>query len=214
VSTDFERGMEAQLRNFRAALERGMPRLGWKIGINDPRLLERFGLGEPVVGWLAGDRALRSGDRYVLRRGTRVGVEAEVAARVGSGGPVELAPALELVNFSAPVTSLADAIEYDMFHDTVVLGRETLPVPIVDDTWPHVSRNGVQVAQRDPSLLVVQPGHALRIISNLLARYHEHLETGDWVICGSLVQPVTVHAGDRIEADFGPLGRVAVEIGE
>src|SRR5204863_3537661 len=74
-----ERGMTTQLRAFRDAIAQGQPRLGWKIGINDPKMLERLELATPVVGWLAGARALKSGDTYVLRAGTRVGLEAEVA---------------------------------------------------------------------------------------------------------------------------------------
>jgi len=213
IKAHLDRGMQAQLRNFRAELTRGMPRLGWKIGINDPRVLERLGLDAPVVGWLRGDRVLRSGDRYVLRRGTRVAVEAEVALRVGGGAVAALAPALELVNYSLPANSLEGALEHDIYHDAVVLGRETLPVPIADDAWPHLRRNGEEISHRDPALPVMQPSAVVRHVADMLARYGEWLETGDWVICGALTRPLPVRSGDRIEADFGPLGRVAVEIG-
>ena len=209
-----DRGMQAQLRNFRDALTRGMPRLGWKIGINDPRMLARLGLDEPVIGWLAGDRALRSGDRYVLRRGTRVAVEAEIALHVGGGEISLLAPALELVNFSLPANSLEGALEHNVYHDAVVLGAETLPVPIEEATWPYLRRNGEEVSRRSPAMLVMSPAAVLRHVSGLLARYGEWLESGDWIIAGSLTQPLPVRSGDRIEADFGPLGTVAVEIGE
>jgi 2-keto-4-pentenoate hydratase len=50
-------------------------------------------------------------------------------------------------------------------------------------------------------------------VAATLARYGECLETGDWLILGTLVRPIPVHAGDVIEADFGPIGRVAVTIG-
>lgn len=201
------------MRALRAALTRGMPRLGWKIGINDPRVLERLGLERSVVGWLDGDRVLPSGGHYVLRRGTRVALEAEVAVRVGSGSAAQLAPALELVNYSLPANSLEEMLEHDLFHDAVVLGRETLPVPILDDAWPHVFRNGEEVARRDGSLLVFQPSQVVRFVANTVARYGEYLETGDWVICGSLVRPIPVAVGDSFDVDFGPLGRVGVEIG-
>ena len=208
-----DRAMKAQLQRFRDALVAGMPRLGWKIGINEPKILERFGLDRPVVGWLAGDRALASGARYVLRPGTRIAVEAEVAARVGGGGAVAaLAPALEIVNYSVPRDTFESILAHDVFHDAVVLGRETLPVPIVDDVWPEVTRNGEAAGQRDRSRLVLQPIEMIRHVAKTLARYGECLETGDWLILGTLVQPIPVRAGDRIEADFGPLGRVSVSI--
>jgi 2-oxo-hept-3-ene-1,7-dioate hydratase len=212
-ATSIDRAMKAQLQRFRDALVAGMPRLGWKIGINERKILERFGLEQPVVGWLAGDRALASDARYVLRPATRVAVEAEVAARVGGGGAVAaLAPALEIVNYSLPGDSFEEILANDVFHDAVVLGRETLPVPIVDDVWPELVRNGVPTARRDPTRLVLQPIDMIRHVAKTLARYGECLETGDWLILGTLIQPVSVRAGDRITADFGPLGRVSVSI--
>jgi len=209
-----DRGMKAQMQALRDALSAGKPRLGWKIGINDPKMLARLELDAPVIGWLAGDRALRSGDVYTARPGTRVALEAEVAIRVGGGGAIAgTAPALELVNYSLPADSFEGILAHDVFHDAVVLGRETLPVPIVEDTWPHVTCNGTEVAQRDPSFAVLQPAPMIRHVAATLARYGECLETGDWVILGTLIRPIPVHPGDRFVADFGPLGRVAVTIG-
>ena len=210
---ELDRAMATQLQAFRDAIANGMPRLGWKIGLNDPRMLERLGLDEPVIGWLAGDRALATGGRYVPPSGARVALEAEVAVRVGGGGAIAaVAPAFELVNFSRPGSSLAGVLEHNIFHDAIVLGRETLPVPIADDSWPYVHRNGTEVARRDPALLVLQPAAMVRYVATVLARYRERLETGDWIILGSLIPPIPVHAGDHIDADFGPFGRVAVEI--
>ena len=208
--------IQAQLRRFRDALANGMPRLGWKVGMNDPKVLERLGLDAPVFGWLAGDRALRSGEVYVVRPGTRVALEAEVAVRVGGGGSiVAIAPAFEIVNFAlTAASSFEGVIEHDLFHDAVVLGRDTLPVPVADGEWPVVRRNGEEVARRDPELLVLQPAPTVRRAASLLARFKEQLEAGDWLILGSLVRPIPIRPGDRFEADFGPLGRVAVQVAE
>jgi 2-keto-4-pentenoate hydratase len=208
-----DRGMRAQLRHFRDALDAGMPRLGWKLGITDPRVLERMGLESPATGWLRGDRAVPPGGRYEIRPGTRVALEAEVAVRVGGGGAVAaIAPAFEIVNYKSPGSTLEGILEHDLFHDAVAIGRDALPVPIAEDTWPHVRRNGEVVARRDPALLTLQPVAMVRHVAATLARYGETLETGDWIILGSLVAPLPLHAGDRIEADFGPVGRLAIDI--
>jgi 2-oxo-hept-3-ene-1,7-dioate hydratase len=209
-----DRAMKAQLRRWRDLLVVGMPRLGWKIGFNDTRVISRMGLDGPLVGWLDGGRALRSGDVYTVRPGTRIALEAEVAVRVGGGGAVAgVAPAFELVNYSLPANSLEGMLEHDLFHEAVVFGREALPVPIAEDSWPVVQRNGSEVARRDPAMLVVQPTRAVRDIAATLARYGEQLEKDDWLILGSLIPPLPVHAGDVIEGDFGPLGRVSITIG-
>ena len=52
----------------------------------------------------------------------------------------------------------------------------------------------------------------MRHVAATLARYGEALEPGDWIILGSLVPPVPVRSGDRIDADFGPVGRLSIEI--
>ena len=213
TQTEIEAGMKVQIRRFRDAITNGMPRLGWKIGVNDEKMLERLGLAAPLVGWLDGARVLRGGDVYMVPPGARVALEAEVAVRVGGGGaPAAVAPAFELVDYRRPGDTVREVIEENIFHDALVLGRETLAVPVADGEWPTVLRNGIEVARRDPSLLVLQPGKMIKHVASVVARYNEHLETGDWLILGSLVQPIPVHAGDRIEADFGPLGRLAVEI--
>ena len=121
-------------------------------------------------------------------------------------------PAFEIVNYSRPADSFEAILAHDLFHDAVVLGREALPVPIADGTWPHVTRNGSEVARREPTFTVVQPLQAIRMIARTLAQYGERLETGDWIILGSLVQPIPIHVGDRFAADFGPLGRLTLDI--
>ena len=54
-------GMVRQLDAFRAAREAGMPRVGWKIGFNDPAAQHRMGITATLVGWLNGYRVLEAG---------------------------------------------------------------------------------------------------------------------------------------------------------
>jgi 2-keto-4-pentenoate hydratase len=209
-----DRAMRAQLQRFRQALARGMPRLGWKIGINDPKMLERLGLDAPIVGWLDGDRAVPTDQPYTVVAGTRVSLEAEVAIRLGGGGTIDaLAPSFELVNYNLPGSSFEGIVEHDIFHDAVALGRRSLPIPLEAGNWPIVTRNGKEAARRDPALLMLPPADAIKHVAATLSRYSECLETGDWLILGSLIKPIPVRPGDRIEADFGPLGHIALAIG-
>jgi 2-oxo-hept-3-ene-1,7-dioate hydratase len=209
-----DRAMRAQLQRFRQALARGMPRLGWKIGINDPKMLARLGVDAPVVGWLAGDRAVETDQAYTLVAGTRVSLEAEVAIRLGGGGAIDaLAPAFELVNYNLPGSAFEGIVEHDIFHDAVAFGRRSLPIALEAGDWPIVTRNGKEAARRDPELLMLEPADAIKHVAATLSRYGECLETGDWVILGSLIKPIPLRPGDRIEADFGPLGALALSIG-
>jgi len=121
-------------------------------------MLERLG---STHRWSAGSpaNAPHVGRRLSLRSGTRVALEAEVAVPHRRGGAVAgIAPAFEIVNYSTPAGSFEEVLAHDLFHDAVVLGRQTFAVPIADDTWPHVTRNGAEVARRDPDLLVLPAG--------------------------------------------------------
>jgi hypothetical protein len=146
-----DRGMKAQLRAFRDAIGQGQPRLGWKIGINDPKMLERLELVGPVVGWLAGARALRSGDTYTLRPGTRVALEAEVAIRMGGGGVVAaIAPAFELVNYSVPADSFEGVLAHDisMTRSCSAARRRPCPSPTTPGRTSRATARSVRSAIR------------------------------------------------------------------
>lgn len=57
-------------------------------------------------------------------------------------------------------------------------------------------------------------GNPLRVVAwlaNKLAEYGECLEAGDIVIMGSQNPAVYIDAGNHIEADFGPLGKICAD---
>ncbi len=218
MQDDIDRGMAAQLTRLRAAVAAGAVRVGWKIGINDPAMQRRLGLGAPVIGVLDPAGVLPDAGRYRAPAGALVMAEAELAIRIGDGdgGPAVAgtAPAIELVDYARPTGGLDTILAHAVFHAGVVFGPERAgPDPIAAGAgWPVLWCNDERAADPDPAL---DPGDlraVLRHVATTLARYDERLRPGDRVICGSLVQPVRVRAGDRITADFGPLGAVRVTI--
>jgi 2-keto-4-pentenoate hydratase len=50
----------------------------------------------------------------------------------------------------------------------------------------------------------------VRHVADLLQAAGDGLRAGDVVICGALTPNIWPGGGDRVEADFGPLGRVDV----
>ena len=56
------------------------------------------------------------------------------------------------------------------------------------------------------------PVIALTWLANELSRHGMTLGRGQVVTTGTCVKPLTIAAGDRVEGDFGALGRVAVTI--
>jgi len=222
-----ESGMRRQMEAFRAALAAGMARTGWKIGINDPAAQQRMGLTSTLVGWLDGRRVFEAGQPYRAPEGARPRVEAEVAVRVGADVPAgtsletaraaiaAVAPAIEFVDVTKPLTPLDELLAHDILHDGVMFGAETAPASadgLVAKGFPSVGLNGVTVrlglAGRYPDDLAEIVAH----VANVLAECGDALRAGDRIICGSFIDPFEIASGDRVAADFGPLGRLSFEV--
>ena len=57
------------------------------------------------------------------------------------------------------------------------------------------------------------PRLALTWLVNELSRFGYALKKDQVVITGTCVKPMAIAVGDRVEGDFGALGRVCVAIG-
>jgi 2-keto-4-pentenoate hydratase len=224
----FAAGMGRQLERFHAALAAGMPRRGWKIGINVPEVLARLDLPHPGVGWLDGHRVLTDGAQLPLRAEARLHAEPEVAVRiaraVAPGCSADLArqhiaavhPALEIVSYAKPTSGVDDAVAHCMFHDATILGAPALPAAARDlgSRWP-VLRVGDRPADPPRADLVPSDlGELVAFVADYLAAFGESLEAGDLVLSGSFTASAAALAGGvEVSADFGPLGRVSARIG-
>lgn len=219
------RGLAAQLAALERALASGMPRAGWKIGLNVPEVQRRFGLGGALVGWLDGRRVVASGSRWEVRAGSRLHVEAELALRLGApvraGAPaeearraiLEVAPALELVDYALPRSGLEAIVAHSMFHAGTVLG---LPSPaaeaLLDPAHPRVLVGGELRVTPQAGWVPADLGAAVSLVARRLAEIGQALRPGDLVLSGSYTPPLPLAAGDTVLADFGALGSVAVEL--
>jgi 2-keto-4-pentenoate hydratase len=219
-------GMRRQLEKFHEALRAGMPRVGWKIGVNDARARERLGLPSMVVGWLDGRRILIDGDAYRTPAGSRPRLEAEVAVRLArdlAGGVTAgaaadaiagVAPAFEFVDAAKPLVPIDEMLANDILHEATLFGEEH-PVRVVDlDTrgLPQVTVNGVLRAEGIGGRVPDDPGEIVAFVAAYLARYGEQLQAGDRIICGTYIDPFDLVAGDEIAGDFGSLGTIRTRI--
>ncbi len=219
--------MARQLERFREAIAVGMPRVGWKIGINDPAAQERIGLSAPIVGWIDGRRVFQQDQAYVPGAGAVPRIETEVAVRLtrdvpaGAGFDVaraaidSIAPAIEFVNGAKPLTPLDEMLAHDILHDAVMFGEDAplgAALGLVANGFPAVRHNGQLIrkgiAGRYPEDLAEIVAHT----ADVLAAAGESLRAGDRIICGSYIDPFAVAAGDTVEADFGPLGTISFTV--
>jgi 2-oxo-hept-3-ene-1,7-dioate hydratase len=200
-------GMRALLAARERELAAGASPLGWKIGINMPALQERMGIDAPVVGSLTTATQLAPGDTVAVGEATRPVLEPEIAIRVGPSNSVgAVAPALELVDINLPFDNVEPILAGNVMHRGVVLG-EPQPPGSAAGAGVRVLRDGSEEAAAD---FVDDPAEVARYVAGFLATHGAVLEVGDWIIAGSLTTPVPVAPGDAIEADFGPLGSLAL----
>jgi 2-keto-4-pentenoate hydratase len=194
--------LDRQLKAWRAALESGAERVGWKLGMG-PR--ERIGEG-PVIGHLTSASQLPPDGVYRGPPGD-LAADAEVALLIGPDGSIAgYGAALEIVDLSGDDDAEA-IVAANVFHRAVALAG----------TPERLPRGGVEAS------LIVNGEHAatgcsdadfadrVEVVAELLRAMGEQLQPGDWIITGNVVQ-VSIKPGDEVVADLGPLGRVGLAI--
>lgn len=222
-----ESGMRRQLAAFHEALAAGMPRLGWKVGFNDPAVQQRMGLSGPIVGWLDGRRLFADGATYSVPEGAKPRIEAETAIRIASdvapGASLDVAraaiaavaPAYEFVNATKPLSPLDELLANDILHDGVLVGADK-PLEtahgLVVNGFPSVSVNGQPRCQGLPGRYPVDLAELVLHVANVLGQFGEQLLAGDIIIGGSYIDPFDIAPGETIEADFGPLGKIKTTV--
>lgn len=202
-------GLHEQLVSWRAELQGGARRLGWKIGFNVPAIREQLGVEEPAIGYLTSATLLDDGAAYAASGATRLVAEPEVAIEVGEdGGIASYAPAIELADFNRPFEELQAIIAEDIFHRGVIFGpaRGSLANP---------PRARVRVNGEERESAYAAAGYfdyVLELTGRLLAAEDERLHPGDRIICGVITPPVEVGPGDAVTVDYGELGTLGVRI--
>jgi 2-keto-4-pentenoate hydratase len=205
-----ERGMRAQLEGWRAKLDGGAQRVGWKVGLNAPPVMEAIGIDQPLAGYMVSETVVDSGGEVSLTGTTRPGAEPELAVYVGEDGTVAgLGAAIEVVDIDKPFDDLAAIIADDIFHKAVAFGPRQAPRDLAGLTaW--VTHDGEPAGEVDLAQTVGDPAAVLAQVGGRLEEAGEAFAPGDVVIAGTLIPALQVKPGDEVELDLGPLGGVAL----
>lgn len=223
----FAPGMERQLERFRQALDGGMPRRGWKIGINVPEVIRGLRLPHSGVGWLDGRRVFDSGAVIDAPAEARLHVEPEVAVRlsggVAAGSDADTAracidavhPALEVLDYGRAGSGLDAVVAHCMFHDAAVLGPpgSLEAARKLGREWPRL-RVGSRASDPPRDDLVPSDlGELVAFVASFLAAFDQELAAGDLVLTGSYTPTAApIAPGEEAVAEFGPLGTVSARI--
>ena len=217
----------------RAKLEAGRRVIGWKIGLTSKAMQAALGIDVPDSGILYDDMAFETGATVPPGRFIQPRVEAEIAffmddavggedatreAVLAATGHV--APALEILDTriarrdarTGAARAIVDTIADNAANAGIVPGAERHAPDAFDLRWVGaiVSRDGAVEETGLGAGVLDDPVESVVWLARRMARYGQRIEPGHVVLSGSFIRPLECPPGSRIEADFGPFGRVAL----
>lgn len=212
----------------------GARRIGWKIGATNAFARELLGVAEPFFGVLLSTMTIAapSGAAVeVVAAGMfqRV-VEPEIALLIGADLDPEDAP-FDAAAIRAAVDAVLPAIE--IVDTPLAAGLKAGGPALIGDDGSHglwvpgaafdgwrdldliehrvtLSIDGALVREGRGGNVEGGPFAATAWLANTLAARGTGLKAGDYVTTGTTTQPAPAVAGQRVLADFGRLGHVAL----
>lgn len=209
-------------------------RIGWKIGCTTPVMQAYLRIPNPCGAGLFAGTTRRSGAVVPASDFCQVGIECEIAVRLGrdlepgaapfraedmAGAVESVMAAIELVDDRYAdwrKTDTPTLIADDFFAAGSVLG-EPLPLGAVSDlaTLSGVTRiNGAEVGRGRGADVLGHPFNALAWLANSLAGRGRMLQAGEIVLTGSLVATRWLSPGDTVEIEITGLGTVTMAVSE
>lgn len=206
---------------------------GWKIAATSMAGQAHINVDGPLAGRLLAERVIRDGGNCPLGNNLMQVAEMEFAFKMAEPMPPRPAPYAQ-DEVMAKVAALHPAIEIpdSRYNDFTAVGLAQLvadnacahlfvlgPAAIADwrsiDLAAHNVRalkDGAVAGEGSGVNVLGDPRIALTWLVNELSRHGLTLRAGEVVTTGTCVKPVGIAAGDRVEGDFGLLGRVSVAI--
>ena len=221
-----DQAYQVQLELMRRKITQGRALAGWKVGLTSEVMQRQFGVDEPCFGNVLDDGVHYSGAELPFDGLIGPAVEHELcfemAADLAGPGVTDAAaraavasvrPAIEVPETRGDFTcQLALAFADNAQQKAVVLGE---PRPLADagdlrNAAVTVSVNGAPAAEGRGEAVLGDPVRSLAWLANKLADFGQRVSAGQLVMAGSLTRQLRVAKGDRVEADYGALGKVTV----
>lgn len=203
-----EEAYQQQLHHWRATLDSGAMRVGWKIGLNVPAVQEKLGLERSVVGHLTTATLVGADGSHSLAGADNPKVEPEIAIVMGPDGQIaSLAPALEVVDLDPSQDDAGEIVAHNIFHRAVAIGSSG-DATSAEGVEAALIVNGETAESADAGAFDLPAIVAL--VDETLRAAGESLDAGDRIIAGSLTTPADVSHGDRAAVDLGPIGRLEI----
>lgn len=210
------------------------PLWGWKIAATSIAGQKHIGVSGPLAGRYIAERVVSSGDKIPFAGNHMKVAEVEFAFKLSADLPPRQSIYTEDEVFAA-VASLHPAIEipdsrYNRFESVGELaliadnacGHWLAIGDAAPDIWRNMDLAAFAPLGRIPGKgewqglganVLGSPRIAMTWLANELSQLGIGMKAGQTATTGTCLVPMAITAGDRIEGDFGGLGKVAVEMG-
>jgi len=205
---------------------------GYKIALTSKPMQEMVGVDHPVAGVVLDRVVFSSGARVKLSDYQHIGVEFELAVRLGRDMPAKASPytraeTAELVDACAPAFELVDDRNADYtalegvglaadnaWNGGVVVGAFSTAWRDLDLTSvrARLEWSGAEDAAATTGEAMGHPFEAVAWIANHLNARGQMLKAGEFVMTGSTMKTRFPTGGERIRYTLEGMGAVAAEI--
>jgi 2-oxo-hept-3-ene-1,7-dioate hydratase len=207
---------------------------GYKIGLTSRAMQMAMKIDTPDFGVLLDDMAFADGATIRAADFTDPRIEAEFAFVLKEalfGEDVSLEQVIAATDYVVPALELIAARSYRVdpetgytrnVFDTIadnaanagyIVGNNKIDPTEIDLPWAGAMLflNGEVEETGLAGGVMGHPGHGISWVCKRFAPHGVGLEPGHFILAGSFTRPVAVKPGDRILADYGPLGTIEVD---
>lgn len=207
--------------------------IGYKIGLTSRAMQRVMKIDTPDYGVLLDDMLFDDGAEIEAAAFTDPQIEVELAFVLKErlfGEDISVQQVLAATDYVVPAFELIAARSFRVHPDTgytrkvfdtiadnaanagIIMGGEKVSPTTVDLPWcGAIVRLNEVIEQTGLAAAVLgHPAHGIRWIAKRFAKHGIALEPGQVLLSGSFTAPIKVRAGDRVHADYGPLGEISV----
>ena len=207
---------------------------GYKIGLTTPVMQQMVGLNEPIAGAILANTVHPSPVTLRRKDYVHLGIECEIAVRLGADLPAAVAPfardrvadaveaamaSLELIDDREADYSKLAALALTCLADNAWNAGIVLGQPVMDWRKVDLARargvltvNGEVVGEGRGSDVMGHPLEALVWLANMLAKRGKGLTKGMIVMTGSMIAPQFLEPGDWASLWVDGLGEVRLTV--
>jgi 2-keto-4-pentenoate hydratase len=201
--------------------------VGYKVGLTSPRMQAMCKIDRPVSGVVLGDRVHQSGAAVQSRHYGRLGLEFELAVRLGRdlSGDADLAAVVRAVDAIAPAIEIVDDRHCDYatldvlslvadnsWNAGVVLGAWRVPLANLETLEGVMSVDGKAQDRGTGRDVLGHPYNSVAWVAQHLAGTNDRLRAGDIVMTGNWVTTKFPDASSAYRFDVQAVGSVELSV--